>query len=326
MKKWFCVALLFTVACGVTAEQKAALILHQSLDDASPEIRILAARGLALTGDTTGAVVLKNSVQVDDVDACAAALTALRDVPGITCLPVYAQYTEHDSPLVRTAAYRLIAEIDDDACRAMLVHGTHDDVAKIRRICYQGLEKYEAMQTVSAGLRDIDPLTRITAAQVLGVLGAEGMADFIRNELSTESPDIMQHGLIALATIGDESALPMIQELAGSGTWDVRLAALEALLIMGEPDDMNVFKQAIESDDPFVRARAAHLMSRYLLPEKVHLLEQAARDKYTNVSLAALEALGRYRMKKHKKLFAELMDAGNARVRIAAATAYIQVQ
>ncbi len=319
-------ALICIVTCGVTFEQKAADILQQSLDNASPQVRILAAKGLVQTGDTTGSEVLRNMVQVDDVDACAATLTALLDLPDITYAPVYAQRIEHEHPLVRTAAYRLIAEIDDDECQEILVTGTQDGVAKIRRICYRGLERFKDTQAVMHGLRDIDPRTRITAAQVLGMLGEEGMADFIKNELSTESTDIMQHGLIALATMGDESALPMIRESACSAAWDVRLAALEALFIMGKSDDMNVLKQAIESDDPFVRARAAYIMKKFPLPEKVHLLEKAARDEYVNVSLAALEALGQYRMRKHKRLFAELMDAGNATVRIAAATAYMQVQ
>ena len=326
MKKWIFVALMCTITCGVTAEQRAADILHQSLDNASPQIRILAAKGLAQTGDTTAFEVLRNMVLDDDVDVCAATLTALRDLPDITYVPVYAQRTEHENPVVRTAAYRLIAAIDDDECQEILVTGTQDDVAKIRRICYRGLEKFKDTETIMQGLRDIDPLTRIAAAQVLGMLGEEGMADFIKNELSTESTDIMQHGLIALATMGDESALSMIRESAGSAVWDVRLAALEALFIMDKSDDMNVLTQAIESDDPFVRARAAYIMKKFPLPEKVHLLEKAARDEYVNVSLAALEALAQYRMKKHKRLFAGLMNVGNATVRIAAATAYMQVE
>jgi len=326
MKKWILVALIVIVTCGVTAEQKAADILLQSLDSASPQSRILAAKGLAQTGDTTALDVLRRMAQVDDVDACAATLTALLELSDITYMPVYAQRTEHDHPLVRTAAYRLIAEIDDDECREILVTGTQDDIARIRRICYRGLEKFKDTQTIMHGLRDIDPLTRITAAQVLGMLGEEGMADFIKNELSTESADIMQHGLIALATMGDESALPMMRESACSAVWDVRLAALEALFIMGKSDDMNLLEQAIESDDPFVRARAAIIMKKFPLPEKVHLLEKAARDEYVNVSVAALEARARYRMKKHQRLFAELMNVGNATVRIAAATAYMQVE
>jgi HEAT repeat protein len=326
MKKMNLVALLFAVACGVSPEHKAVDILHQSLDSASPDIRILAAKALAQTGDTTGVQVLTETVQADDVDACAAALTALQDVPDSTCIPLYAQRTEHENPLVRMAAYGLIAKLDNGECEAILVTGTKDDVAKIRRMCYRGLEKFKDTQTIMHGLRDVDPVMRITAAQVLGVLGEEGMADFIKNELSAGSPDIMQYGLIALATIGDESALPMLQASARSATWDVRLAALEGLFIMGKPDDMNVLKQAFESDDPFVRARAAHLMKEFMQPERVSLLERAARDEYVNVSCAALEALGCYKMQKHKRLFAELMDAGNATVRVAAASAYMQVQ
>lgn len=326
MKEWILVVLLFIVTCGVTPEQRAADILQQSLDNASPQTKILAAKGLAQTGDTTGLEVLRKMAQADDVDACAAAMTALLELSDITYVPVYAQRTEHEHPLVRTAAYRLIAEIDDGVCREILVTGTQDEIAKIRRISYRGLEKFKDTQTIMQGLRDVDPITRIIAAQVLGMLGEEGMADFIKNELSTESTDIMQNGLIALATIGDESALPMVMESACSDAWDVRLAAMEALFIMGKSDDMNVLGQAMESEDPFVRARAAYIMKKFPLPEKVHLLEKAARDEYVNVSRAALEALARYRMKKHKRLFAELMNVGNATVRITAATAYIQAE
>jgi HEAT repeat protein len=326
MKTWILVAVIATITCGSNADQKAATILQESLMNASPQIRILAAKGLAQTGDMVGLEVLAGMVQEDDVEACAAALSALCVLPDITYESIYAQHTEHEHMIVRTAAYRLIACIDDKQCWKILVRGTQDDVAKIRRICYQGLEKFRDRETVMHGLRDIDPLTRITAAQVLGTLGEEGMIDYVKNEAATESTDITQRSLIALATMGDESALSMIRESVCSKTWDVRLTAVEALFIMNKPDEMNVLEQAFDSEDPFVRARAADILKEFPRPQSVHLLEKAARDEYVNVSVAAIEALSQYHLQKHTRLFSELMDSGSVTVRIAAATAYMQVQ
>jgi HEAT repeat protein len=54
------------------------------------------------------------------------------------------------------------------------------------------------------------------------------------------------------------------------------------------------------------------------------LLKEAVKDEYINVSIVAIEALAKYKAKEHQTLFAEMMDAPNPLVKIAAATAYLQ--
>lgn len=326
MKKFLFVTLMLIIACGMTSEQKAIDILQQGLHDDSI-LKIHAAKGLAQIGDVNGITILYDMTRADDTQTCAAALSALSEISTIEYTPALAQLAEHKEPLVRAGAYQLIAQIDDEDCRRVLVHGTHDEVAKIRRLCYRGLEKFGEQDVILHGLRDIDPLTRISAAQACGMLGMEGMANFIKNELVTESTDIIQHGLLALAEIGDTAAISLMRESAFSASWDARLAAVEALIIMGKQDDVqDVLETAAESQDPFVRARIARILKEHQLPDKAHLLEKLAHDEYVNVSVVALDALSSYRMKKYQGLFAKLMDTPNATVRIAAAAAYLQVK
>ncbi len=324
MQRYLSTLLLIFVVCGVPPKQKALEILDKGINDASVIVRAQAAKALGQTGREQGLELLYEITRGEDPEGCAAALRALSDLPECSCSPEIVRRALEGDPSVRIEAYRLIASLEDDACRAVLIKGTEDKSSQIRRISYLGLESFKENDVIRGGLRDIDPLVRIAAAQSLGRLGEPEMADFVRNELKAAKSDVSKHGIIALAELGDTSSIPDIKGYLGTAPWEVRLAAVEALLILNNHDGVSVLQEALQADDPFAREYATYILEKYEIANAVQLLRDVVRDKYTNVSVAAIEALSQYTSQEQQRLFEEMMNAPNPLVQIAAAAAYLK--
>jgi len=324
MKGYLVSMLLFCIACGSAPKQKAIEILEKGTKDGSVIVRVQAAEGLARVGRTQYMGMLYTIIEDGDRVGMAAALTSLCELQVKTYSPIVVSLTEHTDPLIRTEAYRLISVMDDDRCRDVLIKGAYDALAKIRMISYDGLEKFQDKDAIFDGLRDVDPLVRIAAAQALGRMGEQEMKDFVHNEMNGEENDVWCHSVIALAEMGDTSVIPDIRSRLFSAPWGVRLAAVEALLIMKIHDGVLVLHEALQSDDPFAREHAVNILKKYEISETTQLLKGVVYDEYINVSVAAIEALVQYGTKEEQRLFAELMEAPNPLVQIAAAAAYLQ--
>ena len=323
MKGYLTSLLLLCIACGSSPQQKAIEILEKGTKDGSVIVRVRAAEGLARVGRTEYTGMLYTIIEDGDRVGTAAALASLCELQMNTYSPIIVSLTEDNDPVIRTEAYRLISLMDDDRCRDVLVKGACDAVAKIRRISYCGLEKFQDKDAIFDGLRDVDPLVRIAAALALSRMGEQGMNDFIHNEMNSEENDVWCHSVIALAEMGDTLVIPDIKDRLFSAPWDVRLAAVEALLIMNIHDGLLVLQEALQSDDPFAREHAVNILKKHKISETPKLLRDVVYDEYINVSVAAIEALVHYGAKE-QRLFRELMDAPNQVVQIAAATAYLQ--
>ncbi len=318
--------LVLFVTCSLSPRQKAMSILQEGLKHESIIVRVSAAKGLRLVGDTKEREILYEIATGEDKVGSAVALDALYDLREVSYSPAIVTIAERPDPQLRINAYKLISLMNDERCYDILIKGTEDFIAKVRRIAYSGLEKFEAKNALMNGLRDVDPLTRIAAAQALGRLGEKEMMDFIRGELKEASGEKLERGIIALAEMGDTSAIPLIEEYLYAAPWEVRLAAIEALLILHNDAGIDVLKQGLRSDDPFTRVRAVQILKEHKIQEATQLFEEAVQDEYTNVVIVALEALAEYGNKEHRKIFAERMDASNPLVQIAAATAYLQAE
>lgn len=314
---------LLCVACGVAPREKAMEILERGINDESIIVRVHAAKALGQTGEHRGIELLYEINKSGDQTGCAAALRALNDLDEGTCSPEILRCAIEGDPIIRIEAYKLIASMEDERCRDVLIRGTDDKIAKIRRISYLGLKKFREYDILRRGLRDIDPLVRIAAAQALDLMGEQDMKDFVHSEMTCTENDVWSHGAIALAEMGDTSVVADIRSRLYSAPWEVRLAAVEALLIMNVHDGVSVLQQALQSDDPFAREYAVNILKKYDILETPQLLKDVVRDEYTNVSVAAIEALVQYGAEE-QRLYEEMMNAPNPLVQIAAAGAYLQ--
>lgn len=317
------VFICLVLSCGVSPREKAMKILQNGLEDESIIVRVYAAQGFQHMGDERGAIMLYEMLEREDTDDIVAALGALYDVKDTTLDPAVVRLVEHDDPLIRTEVHRLIGISNRDKAQEILLKGREDKIAKIRRISYLGLEKFQKKADIAKGLQDVDPIVRIAAAKVLARLGEEGMSRLIKNEFKSGRLDIWDYGIIALAETGDTSAVTLAKGLLRDAPLEWRIAAAEALLVLNNEDGIDVLKQGLRSDDPFVRIKVVEILKKYDVPDLFTFLEEATQDQYINVAIGAIEALAKHHGKKSLMLFAELMNVVNPRIQIAAATAYL---
>jgi HEAT repeat protein len=310
----------------VPPKERALSILKQGINDKSEIIRINAARGLVETGDRQGYEILYKVLQDGNKDAIVAALGALYLIRDRTYSPVLAKLSRDTEPLVRTEAFHLISLSSDTGYYKILLEGTNDRIARVRRYAYQGLMNFKDSTTLMKGLRDFDPLVRISAAKSLGLLGNDQAKDFIKKEMDPKNPnpEVWAQAVLALAELNDTSSIPYIKDLLTDTPWDLRTAAAEALLILKDFSGVEILKTGLQSPDPFVRVKVVEVMAGYPVSDFYELLKQASKDEYINVSIGAMNALIKYRKKENQKVFEDLLSAPNPLVRIAAASAYLR--
>lgn len=329
IKCWVAMALgvvLLFLSCGLPPKQQAQKILQDGIRDESVIIRVNAAKGLKKIEDVQGTKILYEILRGEDKNGVVAVLAALYDLKESHYAPVILELGGKQDALTRAEAYRLISIMEDPKCKDILIKGTQDKVAKIRRFSYLGLEKFNAKQIIRDGLHDVDILVKIAAAKALGRLGEKDMENFVRRQLEIVNLEIWRHGIIALAEMGDTSAIDFIKESLDDAPWELRLAAAEALLIFNSKEGVGVIREGLETGGPFVRVKVVQILSKYRISEGQELLEKATQDEYINVSVVAIEALAKYRQKTSRGLFIELMNAPNPLVKIAAAAAFLQVE
>ncbi len=316
------------VFCGLPPREKAADILSKGLTDESAIIRVNAAKGYAVLGDRRGTEYLSKALADPDKETVVAALNALYEIREARLSPVIVQLTQSDNPMLRTEALRLVAIVNDTVSRNILLKGTKDKIAKIRRIAYRNLESHGLRDVLRNGLRDVDPLVRIAAATALGKLGEPGMENLVRRELDPKkfSAEVWSQGTIALAEIGDTASIAFIRELLVDTPWDLKVAATEALLILKDRTGIETLKSALQSNDPFTRVKAVELVKRFPVGELYETVREMTADQYINVSIGAISALIAYHKKESFPVYEKLMDAPNPLLKIAAATAYLSDQ
>ncbi len=314
------------IGCGVNPREKALTILNEGLKDRSEVIQINAAKALIETGNRDGYEILYKMLQNGNSDAIVASLGALYTLKEQTYSPVIAKLSSHSEPLVRTEAFHLIALSRDTNYKNILINGANDRIARVRRYAYQGLVNFKDARLIMDGLKDSDPLVRISAAKSLGMLGNAQAKDFIKMEMDPKNPnpEIWASAVLSLGELGDTSAIPYIKELLTDTPWDLRIASAEALLMLKNNSGVEILKSGIQSPDPFIRVKAVEVMGRFQLPDFYELLKQATKDEYINVSISAINALAKYQKKENLKLFEQLLSAPNPLVRIAAASAYLR--
>lgn len=317
---------LLVISCGMPPRDKAKEILRKGLEDKSAVVGVNAAKGLAEIGDEKGYEFLYKTLNSDNKEAIVAALSALLELKEKRISPIVIKLSSSEDPLIRAESYRLIATFSDTVCYSILIYGTKDRVARIRRYAYQGLTNFKDLKTITKGLKDPDPIVRINASRSLGLLGDKIAKDFIRKEMDPKNPnlDVWSQAVIALGEICDTSATSYIKELLFDTPWDLRISAAQALLSLNNPDGIEILKNGIQSPDPFVRVKSIEVMRKFPIQEFYELIKKACADEYINVSINAIEALKLYHKKEDLKLFEKLMSAQNPLVKIAAATAYLK--
>lgn len=323
MKRLLSVIFLLLLAC-VSPESKARSILAKGLMDVSPIVRVNAAKALLKLGDTRGRELLIEIAGQDDPALQVNALNALYEAGYAKLDPEVVELCNSPDLTVREAAGRIVAASEDEEAESILLTAMNDQYARVREVAYVGLANFGERDTLLRGLRDPDPQVRIAVARVLGELGAEGMADFIHDELRRFQPELWGKGIIAIAELRDTARAWLFKRLLQEGTEELRVDAAEALLILNDESGVQTLLRSLNSKDPFVRIRSAEVLTRHDVPASYEQLRTATIDEYVNVAVQAVEALARHDAANQKEHFVRLMDASNVLLRISAAAACLR--
>ena len=157
MMKIFLSSILIFLACAVSPEARAKMILEEGLSDRSISVQIEAAKGLIEIDPARSVAVLEGMLRVDDPDLRAAALNALHDIERRGADTMIVRFCGDPNPAVREAAFRIVRTRDDTKAREMLVQGIGDVYAGVRKIAYLGLSKFGERELLQQGLRDPEP-------------------------------------------------------------------------------------------------------------------------------------------------------------------------
>lgn len=316
---------LFFVVCSAPPREKALKILQNSIKDSSVIIRLNAGRGLWEAGDASGTKVIFEVLNGSDKEGVVAALNALYELEEKKYLPSVARLYQSEDPLIRAEAYRLMSRCPDSAYRDIMRAGIKDKIGKVRRYAYAGLEHTADRDDLYRGLHDVDPLVRLTCAQILGRIGEPDMENFIKKELNqNKTPEIWVEGCASLAALKDTSAIAFFTELLQDVPWDIRLAAAATLLELNHHDGVPPVKEGLLTGDPFIRGKCVEIINHYPLPDFYEALCTATNDVYINVSIGAIRSLVKYHKPESRQIFIRLLEAPNPLVKIAAAAALLQ--
>ena len=142
-------------------------------------------------------------------------------------------------------------------------------------------------------LNHSDPGTRGQAAQALGELGRSRSAAPLVDTLSDEVWEVREAAKEALIRIG-EAALPELEAILERSEGDVRRWCGETICAIGGPATHDLLKRLLkDTDDPRVRIAAATALGTTRECFTMEVLMEALEDDSWEVRLVALRGLGR---------------------------------
>ena len=209
--------------------------LIKDLFDEDPEVRKDAAKALGLLGDP---------VSVEPL-----VLAAIHD-------KIYE---------VRKAATEALVRIDRAEARDLLVQALSDEALNVRRAAAETLgwlgDRAAVTPLVGVTLFDDERTVRLAAADALNQLDPIGATDLLEDVLDDEDPDSRRAAAEALGFLGNRSAM---RGLALVALYDdseaVRQAAIQSLNKLDRDGAMELLLEELASDDPDSRVAAAEAL------------------------------------------------------------------
>lgn len=160
-----------------------------------------------------------------------------------------------------------------------------------------------------------DPSARARAAARLRTLEPRAAVPALAAALGTEKEAAVRSALLeSLAASGDASVIPLVAPHLKAAEADVRLAALEAAVKLG---DAGAIERGLADATAAVRRRAAVLAAAR--PNAVELLRRAAVDADASVRRVAALTLAACSGNEARKILLKALDDADATVRRAAA-------
>jgi HEAT repeat protein len=135
---------------------------------------------------------------------------------------------------------------------------------------------------------------RVLAARLLGGLGipVPQVVQALQEAASEGKPELRREALVALGSIGDVDALPCLVVSLATADRDVRLAALNAIIALGQaPGFENRIAELLDDPEPLVRQRAVRALSTVGAEAAIEHIPRMLDDEDREVCRTALNTL-----------------------------------
>jgi len=256
---------------GPAAAEASPALVRRLADDEAP-VRAYAAFALGRIGDSSQPVIEGLIARAVDTDEAVrrSVFAAVRrlDAPAEVVLPLMVQTLEKSDPAAVVPALATLAEAGEAAvpslCRAL----AHEDASYWACVVLTDIGPLakEAVQPLAGVLAHKDPEVRAQALSALAAIGPPSGAVLgeIVQALESDKYGAVQYAAAhALGKIGDKSAIAALKQALNTNDEFLRVVAAWALIQLEDEDEQAVSKWAevmlegLRSQDPHVRGAAA---------------------------------------------------------------------
>jgi len=197
------------------------------------------------------------------------------------------------NPVLRSASLKLLGLIGDGRFALRLLNLSDDD----------GLLEEVADALVAMGRTAVCPLIKewersdvlkkVLLSHVFGETGCLESIPFLINAIKSPDDDLRLVAAISLGKLKTVAALPALATLLSDFNEDIRVSALEALLLVGEEfreETIEVLRPLLEDQDPEVRSSAVLVLGRLDGPEVEKCISFALKDESALVRQSVIRA------------------------------------
>ncbi len=249
---------------GRSRSSRAVRPLTAALSDHDEDVRLVAARSLALIGTPDAVDALAGALVAPTRWALAMVADNLVLLGGAAVPALLSMMRRDGDPQAVAAAARILGEVRDPRATEALL-----DVARLSV--------------------DID-----ARAQAVAALGKIGSADAVRTLLSAlRDPawEVRAQAAKGLGRLGDQTAAPGLQRAMPDPSWWVRVNCGEALAQLGEPGRL-ALRDVAGGDDRYAADQARAVLTRLATAAARTAGEAAARARHHDAPAAMVGSAG----------------------------------
>ncbi len=192
--------------------------------------------------------------------AAAEGLGEIGDESGVDPLILLSGDAERD---VRIAAAGALGRIGDARAVDPLIHLFGDGYPGVRNAAAAAVAAFgsDALEPLEAALGDPVPVVRLTAARAIGIVGNPRSIPLLIGHLEDPAREV---GVVAARTLGGfgHPAVEPLSRVLREGGKEGRLAAIDALVMIGSGKADEALEYALRDEDREVREKAATTLMR----------------------------------------------------------------
>ncbi|MDR1238899.1 MAG: HEAT repeat domain-containing protein [Treponema sp.] len=295
MKSIFSACLIFYISLGLSAQEAAPAepAASPALESLAPENTVEAARLATIHyGTETEVAALIQVLKAEGSDYLDRELAALventRNQQILT--GVFTFFGDRGVGGLENRAIRAIEERDDEANETILAAADY-------------LGKVKAGGAVDVLMKLLDSRERRFMAIAFRALGragggnqvdADDTAEYLIDYYTNRDPgdENRREIITALGAAGSRRAVSFLAEIAASGEerLALRIAALDALAKIGDPEGLDAVISSVSASDPNVRSSAVAALGPFAGEEVENAILEAFRDSYYRTRIAAAQA------------------------------------